>query len=231
MLTTTWPPAYKIKKHRLARSVKLRTSQKHGLEITIPYRFSLKQIPTILEENKDWVIKQLQQLQVKQTASLPLQIDLHAAGESWRVQYMESSGKLQLIQRPMHEIVLLGKIQDITLCKRKLVAWVKQQAKLQLSKELNRISEATRLPYSGVTFRDQVTRWGSCSTDKSISLNYKLIFLPPVLMQHILIHELCHTKYLNHSDKFWQLVARFDPQWKDHKRALRLAEKFVPDWV
>ena len=231
MLTTDWPPPYKIRKHRLARHVKLRTSSRHGLEITVPYRFNLNKLPDILEEHKIWVLQQLQQWHNRQSAALPQYIQLQSVNEKWSVQYVETLGKLRLMQRQTQEIILLGKNHDPEQCKIKLVRWVKQRAALLLNEELRRMSETIQLPFQDVRFRDQLTRWGSCSTDKRINLNYKLIFLPQALMQHVLIHELCHTKYLNHSESFWRLVQRFDAHCHEHRRALKLADRFVPEWI
>jgi len=97
--------------------------------------------------------------------------------------------------------------------------------------QLNIISEKTQLPYKKATIRDQQTRWGSCTKDKNISLNYKILFLPEHLARHIFIHELCHTIHLNHSDKFWKLVEKFDSHWQEHRRAIRKVNELIPGWL
>lgn len=226
-----WPPAYKLRKHRRARSVKISASKKNGLQITIPYRFSLKDIPFILEENKSWVIKQLIALQYKQSAGLPQQISINAINEVWEIEYQEDDRKLKIIQRQDKELVVVGQIQDKALCKEMLVWWLKKQAKIHLTQMLLQVSQEIQLPFKKSSIRNQSTRWGSCTSEKSISLNFKLLFLPSHLVTHIIIHELCHTVFLNHSDKFWNLVAKHDPAWKEHRRAMKQADKFVPDWL
>lgn len=230
-----WPPVYKIKKHRRAKYVKMRATKTNGLEITIPYRFSLKNIPSILEENKAWIIQQLQQIQALQnqyTDALPEQIILHAMNETWKIIYMECNSKLEMIERkPYRELVFVGKIQDKILCKKKLIAWLKAMSRFHLTTQLKTISELIQLNFLNVTIRDQETVWGSCTIDKNISLNYKLLFLPTTLVNYVLIHELCHTKHLNHSERFWKLVEKFDPLWKEHRRELRQANQFIPHWL
>lgn len=227
----SWPPPYKVKKHRLAKHVKLRATDDHGLEITIPTRFNLKEIPNILEEHKTWITKQLSQLRIKQVDTLPERIEFHAINETWRVYYVVCDSKFEMIVRPSQEIVLVGKIQDRQVCKDKLITWVKKISKQYLSSQLEKLSLLTGLDFDTVTIRDQTTLWGSCTSKKSISLNYKLIFLPQRLLQYVVIHELCHTKHLNHSDKFWNKVAEFDPEWRTHRRELRHANQYIPDWV
>jgi predicted metal-dependent hydrolase len=66
---------------------------------------------------------------------------------------------------------------------------------------------------------------------KNISLNYKLLFLPQPLMRYVLIHELCHTIHMNHSSKFWQLVNKFEPNYKNLDPQLREAWKITPSWL
>lgn len=226
-----WPPHYTVKKHKRARSVKLRATKKNGLVITIPYRFNVRELPGIIEQHKQWITKQLAKLAAQTTDVLPEQIEFKLIHEIFKIQYLSCDKKLTLHIRPTKEIILLGKTVDKAACKRKLLFWVKAAAKKILVPLLRELSEQLQLPFDSVNIRDQQTLWGSCTSQKMISLNYKLIFLPYELARHVMIHELCHTKHLNHSDKFWRLVASFDPAWEQHKRALRNADDYVPSWI
>lgn len=227
----TWPPSYKIRKHKRAKHVRLRTSVQHGLEITVPLRFNLKDLPLILEENKLWIHQQLMQLPVKCENFLPSSIVFHSIPKTWHIDYSDCQSKLEMIMRPTGEIVLVGNVQDKALCKAKLLAWIKQYASTYLRSQLEAISNLTSLSFNRVIIRDQKTIWGSCTTKKSISLNYKLIFLPERLLRYVIIHELCHTKHLNHSKKFWDLVNSFDADWRLHRNELRVTNQYIPDWV
>lgn len=227
----TWPPPYKIRKHRRARSVKLRASKKNGLEVTVPYRFSLHEVPEIVDKHREWITKQLLKIAAQTSDELPDVIHFKCTQETYQIQYLASDKKLALFVRPTKEIVLFGNMSDKTLIKRKLLLWVKEEAKRNLIPMLAALSQELRLPFYEAGVRDQQTLWGSCTRDKRISLNYKLIFLPTALARHVMIHELCHTKHLNHSEKFWQLVAAFDPACENHKRILRRADELIPTWI
>lgn len=229
----TWPPAFKLKRHPRARLVKLKASLKHGLEIVVPPHFNIREIPSILELNKLWILKQLIAIEEQQqpTDTLPTVVEFAAIQQSWRIEYIAMNQRLKIMTRPQQELVLYGKIDDKTQCKELLTAWIKDYAKSHLIKELDRISKLIDLPFKKIIIRDQSTRWGSCTADKNINLSYKLIFLPPHLVSHVIIHELCHTVHLDHSKKFWRLVSSFDANWEVHKRELREAGKYIPNWI
>jgi hypothetical protein len=82
-----------------------------------------------------------------------------------------------------------------------------------------------------VAIRAQQTRWGSCSANGTISLNYFLVFLPAELVDYVLLHELCHRRQLNHSPRFWSLLERAEPDTDRLRTELKRAWHFVPAWL
>jgi len=68
--------------------------------------------------------------------------------------------------------------------------------------------------------RNQKTRWGSCSSKRNLSFNYRILFLSPQLRDYVIVHEICHLKEMNHSKKFWDLVAHTFPSYKVMRREL-----------
>ena len=72
--------------------------------------------------------------------------------------------------------------------------------------------------YTAISIRNQKTRWGSCSKNKNLSFNYKIMFLSPKLRDYIIVHELCHLKEFNHSKYYWHLVSKIMPDYRSiHK--------------
>ena len=74
---------------------------------------------------------------------------------------------------------------------------------------LDRLSKQCGLPYASVKINSSQGRWGSCSTKKDINLSYYLVLLPSYLIDYVLLHELCHTREMNHSERFWSLLNQF----------------------
>lgn len=223
-----WPPDFLIKKHPLAKRVTLTITAQHGLKLIVPAAFNTKNIPKILEQHQAWILKHLKE---KPPVKLPTNIYFPALDLTFTLHKIACNQKLQMMVNLKHEIFFIGQVNHDELCRKKLLCWLKNIAKDYLSQQLAMLSHKTQLTYQKLTIRDQQTLWGSCTRHQAISLNYKMIFLPEKLVHHIMIHELCHTKYLNHSKQFWQQVALFDANWREHKKELRLAQQYIPDWV
>lgn len=79
-----------------------------------------------------------------------------------------------------------------------------------------------KFKFNKVMIKDQKTRWGSCSKKRNLNFNYKILFLPAKLRDYIIIHELCHLKELNHTSKFWKLVAKSIPDYQKIIKELKI---------
>ncbi len=75
--------------------------------------------------------------------------------------------------------------------------------------------------YSRITIRDQKTRWGSCSSKGTLSFNWRLMLAPPKILDYVVVHELCHLREMNHSPRFWALVASILPDYKESRKWLK----------
>jgi predicted metal-dependent hydrolase len=192
-----------------------------------------------VQDRQEWIAKTLHRLELERqslpqelVSPCPERIVLGAIPETWDVVYQSVPRDRTRYRITGTQIVTIeGNVEAIAPCQEVLRHWLAARAKGYLPDWLRRVSEEVGLPCNDITIRKQRTRWASCSSKKNISLNHKLLFLPPHLVRYIFVHELCHTVYMNHSHRFWGLVGEIDPhyEWKDQE--LRQAWKYVPQWA
>jgi hypothetical protein len=98
----------------------------------------------------------------------------------------------------------------------------REAARVLVYARLEYFNEFYKFKYKTVSIRNQSTRWGSCSRLGNLSFNYRLVTLPPLVADYVIVHELCHLREFNHSSRFWQLVAQTIPDYAERRRELRL---------
>ncbi len=229
---------YTLKVSSRARHVSLRITQADGLVVVIPVGFDERRIPRILAEKADWISRtqkrishQPRPVSPELAKALPPFIFLPLTGETWNIEYASSpSRSITLTQPGQHTLRLTGAVGNRSLCGAALRRWISRQARIILPPVLIGLAREKSFVIGKITIRNQRTRWGSCSRLKSISLNQKLLFLSPELVRYVMLHELCHTRVMSHSRKFWELVASYDPDYKKKIKALRESLKYLPVW-
>jgi len=163
---------------------------------------------------------------------LPAGLELRALMQSFEIHYLstQTTSKHQLIENANQQLTFLGKPKP-TVVLPVLTDWLIKKARKHLSLWIHRLSVEKNLEFTGLSIRQQRTLWGSCTAAKRINLNYKLLFLPADLTEHILLHELCHTAHFNHSRAFWDLLKKLDPDCHRHRHQLKTAHEFLPPWI
>lgn len=234
--TFDWPPQYTLRHSLRARSVRLQICKKRGLQIIVPRNFNLNKAPEILQKHRRWIERAWQRVQPTASTTLsealPTQIALLAIDQIWQIHYESNDANLLRIEmRDDQQLVVHGQTLDQKRVLAALRRWLQRRAVQHLPIWLEKLSQQTELHYSHVSIRNTTTRWGSCSAKKSISLNCKLLFLPPTLVEHVLLHELCHTIHLNHSKRFWALLKKLNPDCHNLRIQLKQAQRYIPNWM
>jgi predicted metal-dependent hydrolase len=223
---------YTIRVSRRSRSVRLSVSHNSGVVITVPSGFDTSQVPEIILRREGWIRRSIEK--VRSTApmrQIPSRVDLRSVGHSFVVEIhpqfrgrsslVEEEGTLKLFVNPHNKRFPFSLLRK----------WLREKSKDILVPWLERVSRAHGLSYNRCVVRSQRTRWGSCSAKKNISLNSALLFLPPELVEYLMIHELCHTVEMNHSKKFWTLVEIHCMGSRRLDKELTAAAKTMEWWI
>jgi predicted metal-dependent hydrolase len=232
-------PNYTLKISPRARNVWIRISPDKGIEVVIPRWFNRRSIPELLLKEQDWIKKTTKRLRDQERLmirevpqKLPEQIHLKALGEFWKVKYQKTIHPLIRINHNYNStLTVSGDISDEEKCREALRNWLQKKAENQMIPWLKQLSARIQMPIRKAMVKGQNTIWASCSRGKSISVNYKLLMIPRELVRYVLIHELCHTIHLNHSNSFWALVGKKEPNFLKYDRDLREAWQSLPSWV
>ncbi len=97
----------------------------------------------------------------------------------------------------------------------------KKEALLITEKLLSHFNKIYNLSWKKVTIKNTSTRWGSCSKRGNLNFNYRIIYLPEALAEYLVVHEICHLEEMNHSQKFWKLVGKAVPKYKELRKELK----------
>jgi predicted metal-dependent hydrolase len=241
---TSKSKSYRVRESARAKHVSIKISHLGEVEVVVPIGFDQRQLPDIIRKRQDWIAKTIQRIVAeRQSVSSsvlepplgqvpPEVLGLRSLPEHWQIHYEPTAIPQVIVTKSAaHSLVLRGAVDQPQLCHRALKQWLKRKAEVHLIPWLRQTSQEVALPFNRAAVRGQKTLWASCSIKSNISLNYKLLFLPPHLVRYVFIHELCHTIHLNHSRKFWALVAEKEPDYKRIDAELNKAWIYIPEWV
>lgn len=223
-----------VRRSARARRLGLRVFPHGAVEVVAPLRAGKGSIEQFLRSNAGWIEKargSFQALQGDTGLAPPGEIRLAALDEHWRVEYSPGKGRLRAHTEPGGGRLLVTGPEDAQERRQRLRAWLMARARDTLLPWLAAVSAEAGLDYAGATVRRQRSRWGSCSARRAISLNCALLFLEPALVRYIFLHELAHTRHMNHARAFWRLVAILEPDFEARESQLRAAWCSVPAWV
>lgn len=217
--------SWDLRVSRRIRHARLQIRPYGGLEVVIPPRFPRREVPLLVEKHADWIRKQLQkQARLCDSIELPRLITLPFDQSATTVAYA-GDPQAQCQQADMF-IDALDYQGRVSLLRK----WLRDRAKRLFPPMLEQVSADCGLGYRRVCIRSQKTRWGSCSTSGSISLNDQLLFLPRACAEYLMVHELCHTRHPNHSKAFWALVQSHFPEYHQPEVLLSQARLVIPQW-
>lgn len=218
---------------RLVRSARRRTVQivvsaEGHVEVRGPPRCTVAEALAVLRTHETWLERTLLRVQESATRRPVL-------AEGARLRLVDAELTLRLGRSPRPQVTrrgdtvwLCGPVPEVAALRPTLVAWYREQARAWLPHRLAELALQVGLRPRRVIIRDQRSRWGSCSSRGTISLNWRLVLVPRPLADYVLVHELCHLRHLSHSGAFWRLVATTMPDWRERRARLHEIQAKLP---
>ncbi|MEM1080868.1 MAG: YgjP-like metallopeptidase domain-containing protein [Pseudomonadota bacterium] len=233
-------PAYRIRRRRNARRITLKVLPDRSVEVVAPPGLSERAIASMVEDRCDWIAAARARLLQQQQARapelddpFPTRIELPAIENTLIVHYDDSARRNRL-DWSNRQLTIAGP-RDAAQTARALIQALKTIAQHALEPQLHQLAGAHGYTLERVGWRNQKSRWGSCRRMRRgvgrLSLNIRLLLLPPASARSVLLHELAHIDHPNHSPAFWQRVEVIDPNYRQHQQVIKAATLELPIWI
>jgi len=226
---------FSVRESGRAKRLSIKVFPRGRVEVVVPKRTRPADVREFVEAHGDWIRRARASFAAEhppEPFALPVSIQLPGIERSFCVRYERDDGSKTVRYRIRgNTLVLAGRIGDEALCVSAIKRWLVALGKKEMLPLLKRLSVETDNAFKKMHVRGQKTCWGSHSSTGTISLNYCLMFLDPRHLRYVMIHELCHARHMNHSQRFWRLVAQFEPAYRKLDKDLNSCWKRIPAWV
>jgi predicted metal-dependent hydrolase len=223
---------WSVRQSARARRLSVRVFRNGGVEIVVPPRTSPHRVSAFVSEHREWIERQRKRAVPQMDWPLPPQeLSLSAVNEHWRCSVQPAAGRMRVRELEGGALQLKGASRDREHTRQVILRWLVRHAAVCFEAPLRELAARMGLKAGKLQIRCQRTRWGSCSRRGTISLNVCLLFQRPEVLRYLMIHELSHLRQMNHSARFWDEVARYEPDWKALDRELQQGWRRVPTWV
>jgi predicted metal-dependent hydrolase len=217
-------------RHR-RRTVAFKIESDGSLRVLAPYAASIASVTKILQKRASWIAREMAQRE--QTFPCNAFMDgsfFSYLGYECILRITQGAGKPQSCHFSpwrIHVHVPDDKLSPENLreeVRLEILLWIKKRARRKFKKRLDLWAARMGVPYQKLLVTDPERRWGSCSVDNVIRLNWRLMMAPLPMLDYVAAHELAHVRHKNHSPRFWAFLERVIPDWKVRRKALRKME-------
>jgi predicted metal-dependent hydrolase len=214
---------YRIRRSPRARRARILVNGE-GVEVVVPRRFPLSEVEPFVEEKRTWIERTLRRMRESEAEQpLPRLVD---GGE---LPFMGRRLALDVrveADRVREHASLRGRTLRISLppdgdLRGAVERWYRRRARVEVATLLDEACARAGTGYSALQIRGQRTRWASCSSTGAMSFNWRLLLAPRDILEYVVEHEVAHLEVLDHSSRFWDLLALRCPEWEAREEWLR----------
>ncbi len=207
--------SYKYRFSSKAQRLRLQISLGNELEVILPRGYELKEAENFILTKSKWIKKHLSFQPVKKK-------DYYYFGNRITIrQEFALFIKKHIIRLEKDELKIISPENSNIQLNKLYNTWLRNQAKEYLPERAAKLANQFGFSINKISVRNQKTRWGSYSSQGNISFNFLLLGYTKEVIDYVIIHELCHSKEMNHSEDFWTLVKRFCPRFMTLRQELK----------
>jgi predicted metal-dependent hydrolase len=212
--------------HSKRKTISLIIQPDGKLTVRAPRGMSEVQIQDFVRTHQEWIRKN----QARIMASPPPPVKHFIDGEFFL--YLGKEYPLTVVSRQRPALIFSNSKFHLAnayllSARQAFINWYKTQARLVISKRVTFLARQNGFVYKKIRISSARTRWGSCSTNGTLSFTWRLVTAPPEIVDYVVLHELVHTKIKNHSKPFWFRLGEVLPEYKMHVRWLKQNGKYL----
>jgi predicted metal-dependent hydrolase len=205
---------YSVRRSDRARRVRVTVDQARGVEVVLPRRAPEREAAAAIRELRPWIERRVAELERARAAIAARGDSVPYLGAVLRL--VPQRGRTRAHRRGDELLVPEGAAQRPAIER-----FYRRAAHGEVASRLDRACGQVGTEYSGLEIRGQRTRWASCSRSGAMSFNWRLLLAPEQVLDYVVWHEVCHLEVMDHSPRFWALLADRCPDYREHVRWLR----------
>lgn len=207
------------------RTIALIVERDGSVTVRAPMKMSAKLIEEFVVKHADWVEKK----QAEVANAVPEKTKQYEAGE--RFLFLGQEYPLEIVKTASKKLVLDDAFQLVESEQKNAEIvfrnWYRRQAEKIIGERVALFAEKHQIHVGKIRITSARTRWGSCSSKGTLSFSWRLVMTPLDIIDYVVIHELAHTIHHNHSKRFWNLVGKWMPDYKERRKRLRAYGKEI----
>jgi predicted metal-dependent hydrolase len=216
--------SYTVKRSPRAKYVRFEIKPQTGLTVVIPRSYNPGELPELLKKRGGWILKHLDSYHKTQPHAAVKKLKsgdvITFLGRDYELVIEHNgSGNNSVSLKDGGLFVSLRSGNDGLTAS--LEGWYRIQAARIIGDKAEAVGTSLGVRYNRLIIRGQRTRWGSCSQKKNLSFNWKLMLAPEPVVDYVVVHEIAHLKEMNHTERFWKIVAAHCPRWREHRKWLK----------
>ena len=203
---------YSIRRSDRARRVRVSVDADKGVEVILPRRASERAAAAAVVELRPWIERRLRELEAARAQVAARAGTVPYLGETLTL--VPQAGRTRVHRRGDELLVPTGDATEA------IERFYRRRARAEIAPRLDAAVARAGTAYDGLTIRGQRTRWASCSSTGAMSFNWRLLLAPEAVLDYVVEHEVCHLEVMDHSPRFWALVANHMPAYPHARRWL-----------